>query len=189
MKVRDHQANENTYPLLDSFDCRNFGKARATFQGSSWSQGIFLLKISIKAILLPHYSLWQMGSILHKHLVSHKQNTRYISKTIQKEVVHIYACKIREKLTKQLWHPHSNQVILSRCLRYANLISSQDPHIRACFINLIHLETAKAVSKSGKISEAISHSSISWTDVQSKEKFMMRQIIPLAMCLLPFSLP
>ena len=36
-------------------------------------------------------------SILNKHLLSAPKNAKYTSKTIQNEVVHIYASKIRER--------------------------------------------------------------------------------------------
>ena len=38
-------------------------------------------------------------SILNNHLLTAKQNAKYTSKTIQNEVVHMYACKLRERLT------------------------------------------------------------------------------------------
>ena len=44
--------------------------------------------------------------ILQKHLLCAKANAKYTSKTIQKQVTHIYACKIKEKLTKQLREDH-----------------------------------------------------------------------------------
>ena len=83
-------------------------------------------------------------SILLKHLLCAKYNAKYTSKTIQNQVTHIYACKIRETLTEQLREgclpftiiadeatdPHSNHEILSVCLRYVDLSSLQDPHIR-----------------------------------------------------------
>ena len=41
-------------------------------------------------------------SVLNKHLLAAKRNAKYTSKTIQNEVVHIYASKIRERVTKSL---------------------------------------------------------------------------------------
>ena len=82
-------------------------------------------------------------SLLNKHLLTAKGNAQYTSKIIQNEVIHVYACKIKEKLTKQLREntlpfniiadettdPHSNQEILSvylgmlTCLPFVNHIS------------------------------------------------------------------
>ena len=40
--------------------------------------------------------------ILNEHLQSAKRNARYTSKTIQNQIAHIYASKIREKITKSI---------------------------------------------------------------------------------------
>ena len=114
-------------------------------------------------------------SILKKHLLSAKGKARYTSKTIQNEVIHVYACKIKEKRTKQLREnmlpftiiadettdPHCIQEILSVCLRYVDLSSPCEPHIKECLISFIHLERANGLSISRKILEVISHPHIS----------------------------
>ena len=40
--------------------------------------------------------------VLNEHLHSAKRNGKYTSKTIQNEIAHIYASKIREKITKPI---------------------------------------------------------------------------------------
>ncbi len=66
---------------------------------------------------------------LQEHLHSCSKNPKYTSKTIQNEIIHIYACKLRENLTSQLrsnnlpftiiadevTDRHANQEILSVC--------------------------------------------------------------------------
>lgn len=87
-------------------------------------------------------------SILQKHLVSAKQNAKYTSKTIQNQVVNIYASKIKERLTKSLREcnlpftviadettdPYSNREILTVCLRFVDLSAPRDPHVKECLI-------------------------------------------------------
>ena len=96
--------------------------------------------------------------VLQKHLSLARGNAKYTSKTIQNDIIHLYACKIKEKLTTDLRNKrlpfviiadevtdsYSNQEILSVCLRYVDLSSHSDPHIRECFINFVYLERAKA---------------------------------------------
>ena len=97
------------------------------------------------------------------------------SKTIQNEVIHIYACKLREKLTNQLkanslpftiiadevTDYHANQEILSVCVRFVDLTCPQKPKIKECLINLVNIERANASTISQKILESISHPSVS----------------------------
>ena len=47
------------------------------------------------------------------------------------------------------------------CLRYVDLSSLEDPHIKECLVSFIHLERANAPSISRKILEAISDPSVS----------------------------
>ena len=47
------------------------------------------------------------------------------------------------------------------CLRYVDLSSFQDPHIKECLTSFIHLERANALSISRNILEAISAPSVS----------------------------
>ena len=46
--------------------------------------------------------LGKSNSLLQKHLLSAQKNAKYSSKTVQNEVIHIYASKIKENVTKQL---------------------------------------------------------------------------------------
>ena len=102
--------------------------------------------------------LGKRHSILHEHLLLTKRNAKHTSKTIQNEIIHIYACKIRERLTKELREkalpltviadevtdPHANQEILSVCLRFVDMSLPQDLHIRECLISLLYMERANA---------------------------------------------
>ena len=70
--------------------------------------------------------------VLQKHLSLVSKNARYTSKTIQNEIIHIYSCAIKEKLTRvlkekgfpftviadEVTDPHANQEILSVCIRF-----------------------------------------------------------------------
>ena len=46
------------------------------------------------------------NAILKRHLQLGKKNARYTSKTIQNEIIHIYASKIREKMTTTFTFHH-----------------------------------------------------------------------------------
>jgi hypothetical protein len=46
--------------------------------------------------------LGKSNAIVQEHLLSCSKNAMYTSKTIQNEIIHLYACKLREKLTSQL---------------------------------------------------------------------------------------
>ena len=86
----------------------------------------------------------------------------------------MYASKIKERLTAELrtkdlpftiiadesTDPHSNQEILSLCLRFVDQSSPNDPHIKECLINFMHLER-NATMISRKILESLSDPSIS----------------------------
>lgn len=81
---------------------------------------------------------------------------------------------MREKLTYELkannlpftiiadevTDPHANQEILSVCVRFVDLTSPQNPHIKECLINLVNVERANASTIAKKILESISHPSI-----------------------------
>ena len=87
----------------------------------------------------------------------------------------MYASKIKERLTAELrtkdlpftiiadesTDPHSNQEILSLCLRFVDQSSPNDPHVKECLINFMHLEQTNATMISRKILESLSDPSIS----------------------------
>ena len=56
---------------------------------------------------------------------------------------------------------YANREILSVCLRFVDLSSPQDPHIKECLLSFIHLDRANADSISKNILEAISDPSVS----------------------------
>ena len=87
----------------------------------------------------------------------------------------VYASKIKERLTAELrtkdlpftiiadesTDPHSNQDILSLCLRFVDQSSPNDPHVKECLINFMHLERTNATMISRKILESLSDPSVS----------------------------
>ena len=87
----------------------------------------------------------------------------------------MYASKIKERLTAELrtkdlpftiiadesTDPHSNQDILSLCLRFVDQSSPNDPHVKECLINFMLLERTNTTMISRKILESLSDPSIS----------------------------
>ena len=118
------------------------------FTNDDISQGNFIATLQLMA---------NKSSILQKHLSSTKRHSKYTSKTIQNEIdVHVYAMKIKEKLTEELRSQklpftiivdeckdrYSKQEILSVCVRFVNLSTPNDPHTKECLVDFIHLERA-----------------------------------------------
>ena len=107
---------------------------------------------------------------LQKHLLSSSRQARYTSKPIQNDVIHLYASRIKERLAAELktrdlpftiiadegTDPHSNQEILSLCLRFVDQSSPNEPHVKECLINFMHLERTNAPMISTKILESLS---------------------------------
>ena len=145
---------------------RGNGEDKAEFADESKNRGNFVATLQLLA---------KGNSMLQKHLLQAKQNARYTSKTIQNDVIHIYASKIREHITKpvkdknlpytiiadEVTDPHSNCEIVAICVRYVDLTTSKDPHIKECLINFLNLERANATSIYMKILESLSHPSVS----------------------------
>ena len=85
----------------------------------------------------------------------------------------VYASKIKERLTAELrtkdlpftiiadksTDPHSNQEILSLCLRFVDQSSPND--VKECLTNFMHLERTNATMISRKILKSLSDPSIS----------------------------
>ena len=115
------------------------------------------------------------NSKLQKHLLNESKNAKYTCKSIHNEIIHIYGSTIRRNLTDQLREQrlpftiianectdfYSNQEVLSVCLRFVDLSSFKDPHIKECFIGFIHLDRTNASTISEKILECISESPLS----------------------------
>ena len=94
--------------------------------------------------------------------LSSYEKVMYISRNM-------YASKIKERLTVEVrtkdlpftiiaddsTDPHSNQEILSLCLRSVDQSSPNDPHVKECLINFIHLERTNAIMISRKILESL----------------------------------
>ena len=177
MKEKDQQASENKHILRQIILAVEFlAKQALPFRGHRDDKVDFSIEDANRGNFIATLQLMAKGdSILHKHLLSAKRNAKYTSKTIQNQVVHIYACKIREKLTASLRESklpftviadettdrYANTEILSVCLRFVDLSSPQDPHIRECLLSFMHLDRANAVSISKSILEAISDPSVS----------------------------
>ena len=82
----------------------------------------------------------------------------------------VYASKIKVRLTAELrtkdlpftiiagesTDPHSNQEILSLCLRFVDQSLPNDPHVKECLINFRHLERLNATMISRRILESLS---------------------------------
>ena len=110
------------------------------------------------------------NSILQKHLLNASKIAKYTYKCIQNEIIHIYGNKIKSNLTAQLREKsllltiianectdsYSNQGVFSVCLKFVDLSSFEDPHIKECFIGFIHLDRTNALIISKKILECIS---------------------------------
>ena len=98
--------------------------------------------------------------------LSSYEKVRYISRNV-------YASKIKERLTAELrtkdlpftiiadksTDPHSNQEILSLCLRFVDQSSPND--VKECLTNFMHLERTNATMISRKILKSLSDPSIS----------------------------
>ena len=115
------------------------------------------------------------NSVLQKHLSCAKRNATYTSKTIQNDLIHIYATQIKEKITGELRSQnlpftiiadectdrHSNQEILSVCLRFVSLLTPKDPQIKECLVDFLHLERATATTIATKLLESLTSVSLS----------------------------
>ena len=110
--------------------------------------------------------------VLQKHLSLVSKNARYTSKTIQNEIIHIYSCAIKEKLTRvlkekrfpftviadEVTDPHE---ILSVCIRFLDISLPCEAQIRECFLGFLRLDRANAKMISEKILQCITDPSIS----------------------------
>ena len=110
--------------------------------------------------------------ILTKHLNSAKRNAKYTSKSIQNQITHIYANKIREKLTYSLRESNlpytviadettdhfSHVEVLTVCVRFVDISLPTTPHIKECFV---YLQRANAAGISRKILDALTDPSVS----------------------------
>ena len=102
--------------------------------------------------------------ILQKHLEMGKKNAQYTSKTIQNEIIDIVAEYIRKENTRTLendisffsimgdevTYPHSNQEILSVCLRMLD-----KTNIKEFFFDFVYLERATGESIAMAIIESV----------------------------------
>lgn len=93
--------------------------------------------------------------ILKEHLLNGKLNQKYISKTIQNDIIITAAECLKERLLRPLHETtfysiiadevtdsHSNQELLSVCVRFLDLSTAKLPEIKEVFIDFIHLKRA-----------------------------------------------
>ena len=115
---------------------------------------IFLVMKLTEKTLFPCYNYWREETTLFRSTSCHQEQARDTSKTIQNDVIHLYASKIKERLTAELGakdlsfmitadegtDPHSNQEILSLCLRfvdqsYHTILMSKNMSLISCTWN------------------------------------------------------
>ena len=108
-------------------------------------------------------------------------------------------------MADEVTDPYANQEILSMCLRFVDLSSPRNPHIKECLIAFMNLQRANASTITKKVLESLSDNDICLdpanirgqafdraavmssgiAGVQAK----IKAIAPLAMYTLLFSLP
>ena len=69
-------------------------------------------------------------------------------------------------IADEVTDPHANHEILSVCLRFVDLTSLKDPHIKECLITFLNLERANTSAISSKILGSLSHPSVSLDPAQ-----------------------
>ena len=177
MALQNQKAEENKHILFRVILVAEFlAKQGLPFRGQQDDKVDFLSEEINRGNFVATLQLLAKGDkILTKHLLSAKGNAKYTSKTIQNEIVHIYASKIKEKLTKPLREnalpftiigdettdSYANREILTVCLRFVDLSSPTDPHIKECLLSFLYLQKATAVGISGKILEALADPHVS----------------------------
>ncbi len=131
MREKENQLEENKHILQQLLRAVEFLAKQALpvdFYDEETNRGNFIAILQLMA---------KGDSLLHKHLLTAKRNAIYTSKTIQNEVIHIYASLVLEKLTKNIRENklpftiiadettdrHSNQEIISVSLRFVDLSS------------------------------------------------------------------
>ena len=103
-------------------------------------------------------------SVVNEHLQRGKRNQKYISKTIQNEIILTAAECLKEKILHSLQKisfysiiadevtdPHANQKVLAVCVRFLDLSKADCPQIREVFVDFMHLKRATGV----KVGQAI----------------------------------
>ena len=102
--------------------------------------------------------------VLQEHLEKGQRNQRYVSKTIQNDLILTIAECLKEQrllplketqfysiIADEVTDPHGNQEILSLCVRFLDMTDSEHPEIKEVFVDFIHLK--RATGK--KIADAI----------------------------------
>ena len=152
------------YLAKQGLSFRSHRDDKVDFSASDANRGNFIVLLQLMA---------KESMVLQRYLSFASGNSRYTSKTIQNEIIHIYSCAVKEKLTKvlreqnfpftiiadEVTDPHANQEILLVCIRFVDI--SSEPQIRECFIGFLYLDRANAKMISEKILECIADPSIS----------------------------
>ena len=101
MRERDQQASENKYVLSQIILAVEFlAKQGLPFRGHWDNKVDFSIEDVNRGNFIATLPLMvKADSCSYNHLLTAKRNVKYTSKTIKNEVVHIYACKIRDRLT------------------------------------------------------------------------------------------
>ena len=104
LKETEQQASKNKHVLSQIIVAIEFlAKQALHFRGDQDNKVDFSVEGVNQRSFIATLQFMAMGyNILNKYLLSAKQNAKYTNKIIQNEVVHIYAYKIRYRLTKSL---------------------------------------------------------------------------------------
>ena len=177
LKQSDQLADENRHILCQIIRAVEFlAKQGLPFRGHRDDKVDFSCEDTNRGNFVATLQLMAKGdAILSKHLCSAKKNAKYTSKTIQNQILHIYASRIRETITKPIREkalPYTiiadettdhflNQEILTLCLRFVDLSLPATPVIKECLLSFIHLQRANADGITKKILETLTHPSVS----------------------------
>ena len=121
---------------------------KVDFSSDETNRGNFVATLQLMA---------KNDAILCKHLSSAKRNAKYTSKTIQNQIIHIYASKIQEKITK----PVKDNALPYTIIADETTSVPANPRIRECLLTFLHLQRTNAEGISKKILEALSQPCIS----------------------------
>ena len=171
LRKKETQAEENKEVLrLIVLAVEFLAKQGLPFRGNYEDKVDFSCENINRGNFIATLQLMAKGNqVLKRHLATAKANSKYTSKTIQNEIINIYASKIKEKITKQIREEnlpftiiadegsdsHSNLEILAVCLRYVDTSTPKDPHIREVLLNFVYLERTNAIMIHQKILESL----------------------------------
>ena len=119
--------------------------------------------------------------VLKEHLEKGKRNQKYISKTIQNEIILVTAECLKEQLLQPLKQttfysiiadevtdPHANQEVLSVCVRFLDLSTANQPQIKEIFLDFIHLKRATGVRVGQAILKVLSRNGLDVKNIRGQ---------------------